>query len=153
MRWSIGLLIAWAALLGASSVQQALPASFWFAPGATLVESARAGECPRMVFDREIKRPFQADWVVTILRERRDGQGFRTYVTYTGENDYRPENQLPIDLDLCWWTWQTSLDLPPGRYRVNTIWTLHLTGGGVREVRRTSNTFQILPQPSKGEIP
>lgn len=142
MRWSIGLLIAWAALLGASSVQQALPASFWFAPGATLVENAREGECPMMVFEREIKRPFQADWVVTILRERRDGNGFRTFATFEGGNDYRPENELP-----------QALDLPPGRYRVNTLWTLELPSGGTREIRRTSNTFQIIPQTSNGEMP
>lgn len=114
MNWPMLLLGAWLTVLSLSAVRSALPAAWWFQPGAIHVEDAVVGECPVIAFDREINRPFHAEWVVTIMRRQPSG-GFATYRTYFGENDYRPGNDLPELPDLCWWSWVSAMDLPPRR--------------------------------------
>lgn len=141
MRWVALLLVGWFCLLGVSSVKAMLPASWWFEPGPILVENAAAGECNRIVYDRQINRPFRASWIVTILRETHSG-AFETHRVYQGTNDYVPGTVLPDAPNLCWWTWG-SPDLAPGRYRLQTLWTIHIPGGGEREIRRMSNTFEV----------
>lgn len=142
MSWTKFIIAAWGLVLGQSVLQSNLPASWWFEPGAVRVEDAVYGECPVLNFDREINRPFRADWTVTVLRRSPSG-GWYTFGTYQGSNDYRPDNSLPDDLDLCWWTWQTELQLLPGEYRVNTLWVVMPPNGGPREIRRTSNAFNV----------
>ncbi|MFV1530624.1 hypothetical protein [Phaeobacter sp. JH209A] len=141
MTWGKFIIGAWGVVLALSLMTSALPASWWFEAGELRVADASAGECPEMQFDREINRPFKAAWIATIMR--RASYGWATYRTFQGTNDYRPENQLPDKLDLCWWTWADPLHMPPGEYRVNTLWRIHPTQGRAREVRRTSNTFTI----------
>lgn len=99
-----------------------------------------------MTFDREILQPFSADWLVTLLVQQADG-GFETERAFPFSNDYRPENTLPEDLHLCWWTQVDhveQLGLEPGRtYRINTLWELDLGEFGERKVRRSSPPFTI----------
>jgi hypothetical protein len=141
MRWTATIIIGWGALLGWSTIHSNLPASWWFVAGEVRVYDARSDECPAMDFHRDFRRDFHADWVVTVMRQRSDGR-FATFRTFPGENDYRPGNELPEVLDLCWWTDVADLRLPDGIYRVYTLWRLHVDGG-VREIRRTSRPFQI----------
>lgn len=142
MRWTAAIVAGWAALLAWSGFQAALPASWWFDAGNVRVSNATVSEpCALMEFDRRIEREFFARWTVTIMRQNTAG-GYYTYRTYPGSNDYRPENDLPENLDLCWWTWQQTLHLIPGTYRVHTLWKLEVDGG-VREIRRTSNPFTV----------
>lgn len=142
--WGKVLIWAWIATLSYSGIRYNLPASWWFQPGPIIISDAAMNECPALSFDRDINRPFHAEWVVTIMRQR-PGGGFSTYKTFRGENDYRPENNLPDDPELCWWSWVDELNLPAGKYRVHTLWVLNLTHGGERQVRRSSNVFQITP--------
>lgn len=142
MKWTAIIIAGWAAMLAWSTLQAALPASWWFDAGEIRVSDTTVSEpCAPMSFERTIERPFYAQWAVTIMQRKADG-GFTTYQTYSGGNDYRPENQLPDDLNLCWWTWQDTLPLLPGTYRVHTLWKLQVDGG-VREIRRTSNAFKV----------
>ena len=143
MRWTISILGAWAAIWMLTELPRALPVAWWFAAGEIHVEDARRGECPRMTFARDINGDFHANWTVTLLRQGSSG-AFYTYRTFRGSNDYRPGNALPDDLDLCWWVWSDTIDLIPGIYRVNTLWRLHV-GVTVRDVRRTSNQFEVRP--------
>lgn len=143
MNWTTTIVAAWAGVLAMSGLQQFIPASYWFEPSSVMIADARSGECPEMRFDRDIHRPFNAAWKVTLLR-REDGGFVTAMPVFEGRNDYRPENVLPDDLDLCWWAWSdfTIDPLPPGEYRVNTVWTLD-TAGGPRSIRRSSNTFEV----------
>ena len=141
MNWSSTLIAGWGVMLAVSAFHATLPASWWFDAGTVHVSDARPGECPAMDFDRTIERDFRAEWVVTIMKQRIDGR-FTTYGTYTGGNDYRPENVLPDDLNLCWWTWEDDLRLMGGAYKVNTLWVLDVDGGE-REIRRSSNAFRV----------
>lgn len=142
MKWTAVILAGWGALLSWSTMQAALPASWWFDAGAVHVfDTTTTAPCAPMAFERVIEREFYAQWTVTIMKQNEAG-GFYTYKTYPGANDYRPGNELPEDLNLCWWTEQETLPLLPGTYRVHTLWKLQVDGG-VREVRRTSNPFTV----------
>ncbi len=140
MKWTVGIVVGWLALLGTSTVQSLLPTSVWFDVREIRVESG-SSDCLPIMLDRDLNRPFHAKWIVTIMQAH-DGE-FSTFRTYPGSNDYRPGNELPPNPDLCWWTWQDSLDLPPAQYRVHTYWKLIFPGGMEREVRRTSNVFEV----------
>jgi len=144
MTWGKFILAAWGVVLGYSALLSSLPASWWFEAGEARVEDAVRGECPSMTFSRDINRTFHAEWTVTIMRQSAGG-AWVTFRTHPGANDYRPENGLPDDLNLCWWIWKEGIDLPPGRYRVHTLWRINPTKGRAREVRRTSNPFTISP--------
>lgn len=141
MKWGSLLVAAWTGLFTYSVIQSALPAAWWFDAGAIHIEDSRPGVCPVLSFDREINRPFHGRWTVTVMRRQNDGS-FATYRTFSGENDYRPDNALPVDLDLCWWVGD-SLGLPPGEYRVHTLWIISPRMGPERQVRRASNIFNI----------
>ena len=154
MRWTIALVAGWAALYGAANIHHALPTGWWFEPGNIMIEDARVGECPNMIFDRAINRPFYGEWTVTVMRRTSTG-GYATWLTYSGANDYRPDNSLPSDLDLCWWTWTPQLGVPPqdwvvplpsGSYRVNTLWRVYPRRDETpREIRRSSPSFTVQP--------
>lgn len=140
--WIKLIVAGWGLLLAWSTFQANLPAGWWFDAGEISVQDSRFGQpCPEMDFRREINHEFFAEWTVTIMRQRANG-GFATYATFSGANDYRPGNELPERLDLCWWTGQASLMLPKGTYRLHTLWQLDVDGG-MREVRRKSLPFVV----------
>lgn len=151
MRWTATILVGWAALAGLVVTQKSLPPVWWMEAGQIVVsDGTTADVCLPMEFDRTFHRNFYADWVVTIMRRNATG-GYYTFETFRGSNDYRTENELPDDLDLCWWTWSKDLgvpypdhkvQLPVGTYRVHTLWKLRVDGG-TREIRRKSIQFTI----------
>ncbi|KIC39352.1 hypothetical protein [Leisingera sp. ANG-M7] len=145
MTWGKIILGAWGLLLAYSTALSSLPASWWFEVSGIHVENAAAGECPKMTVNRDINRHFYAKWTVTVMRQTAGGNWY-TYSTHRGANDYRPDNSLPDNLDLCWWAWVDQIDLLPGRYRIHTLWRIEPANGGMREVRRASNAFDIYPQ-------
>lgn len=132
--------------------REALPVELWFSAGTPIVEDAVVGTCPSMAFDREINQVFSADWTVTLLKQQ-PNDGFETYRTFFGGNDYDPSNQLPEDLHLCWWVWveeAAHLGLRAGdTYRITTTWELDLGEYGERTVRRQSPPFTIYPKEEK----
>ena len=98
------------------------PASWWFEVRRVLVFDAIAGAEVLMEVDREIHRPFLANWFV-VVRRYNDG-AWEVVCTADGSADYRPEAALPDPLTLDWWTQGACPSLPPGRYLVSTIWTI-----------------------------
>ena len=142
MNWTSGLAALWAGAFVISTVQSVIPVAWWFEPGFVLVEDARAGECAHISFDRQIYRPFKGERVVTFMKETSRG-GFATYSTHTGVNDYRPGHDLPDTIDSCWWSWGDEGKLTPGRYVMNTLWTVIPDNGRPRQVARSSNVFEV----------
>lgn len=142
MRWTAFIVAGWAVLAGLVIVQKSMPAAWWMDVGSVDVVGVDAPDgCLPMEVEREINREFFAEWTVTIMRQN-GGGGYYTYQTFRGANDYRPENNLPDDLNLCWWAWTDSIAFLPGNYRVHTLWKLHVDGG-TREVRRKTRPFEI----------
>ena len=117
------------------------PASYWFSVDRIRVFDTTQGVPPRMEIDRTIRRPFNAEWLVTVMREGKDG--FYTFCTAKGENDYRPSSAFPDVLDLDWWTWPNKCPLPPGRYLIKTIWRLSIPGMPEKNVLAQSNIFTV----------
>jgi len=144
MRWSAAIVAGWGVLLMHSFIASALPPSHWFDVGPRFaVENASVSDpCAPMSADRVIVRDFQATWTVTLLKRNTTSGGYYTYDTFHGGNDYRVGNELPENVDICWWAGVETLQLTPGKYRMNTIWRLDVQGG-VREIRRSSNPFII----------
>lgn len=135
--WLATIGIAWVLL-----VTVALwPASWWFSVNGLTVLDAKPGVSPVVVIDRVIHRDFRAQWVVTVMRQ--GANGFYTYCTARGENDYRPDAALPDVVDLDWWTTPKRCKLQVGTYYVKTLWTIHVPGLPAKEVRVQSNVFRV----------
>lgn len=119
------------------------PAWFWFEVGRVHVHDAVVGEAPRMQVERTIRRPFHADWLVTVMRVEANGARVTHCTSLPGSNDYLPENALPPDLTLDWWFGPRRCRLSEGRYLVNTVWTIRPTWTLPRTVRAQSNVFEV----------
>ena len=120
-----------------------LPTRWWFEVRAVHVFDTVEGTAPAMAISRSINRPFSARWRVEVERET-DG-GFANWCTQTGSNEYTTDNVLPDPLTLDWWTWPRQCDLPAGRYRVDTQWSVELAPNRHRRIRVVSNTFTVRP--------
>lgn len=152
LRRNMPLLMVAALLVAISLGRAALPASWWFEVTKIEVSDGTTEDaCVAMDVDRVINREFAADWLVTIMRENKDGT-FSTFRTFPwGWNDYDMGASLPDDLNICWWTYNKKLGvpydehavfLPEGNYRLRTLWVLDVAGEP-RRVPKTSNRFTI----------
>ncbi len=140
--WGLALIAAWLLLISAPKWPHLMPASHWFEVRSVHVFDTFEGFPPKMAVDRTIHRPFQGDWIATVMRQESGGR-FTTYCPAPGSSDYRPTASLPENLDLNWWTWPRKCDLPPGVYRINTLWVLNLPEDATKYVRVTSNEFKV----------
>jgi hypothetical protein len=145
--WSIVLVVAWAMLALLSFGKASLPPSWWFVAGVPEVEDSMQGQCPAVIWDREIRRPFRGKWVATLMRRTPSGRYF-SYRPYQGGTDYQTDADLPVPLDLAWWFLidPRECNWPPGQYRLHTVWTIYPDAGGEKLVRRTSPPFTIHPR-------
>ena len=102
-----------------------------------------AGISPVMRVDRTIRTNFTAEWNADV--ERLMGNSRYVHVcTGSGLGNYAVDNDLPDPLDLDWWTYPNKCaPITPGKYRVETTWTIMLPGGLTKEVRVVSNTFNV----------
>jgi hypothetical protein len=117
------------------------PASLWFEVRDVHVFDSVETASPAIRVDWVIRRPFEARWVAEVEQQVRDG--WLVTCTASGQNNYKPDAPLSLDVDLDWWTWPTKCRLPPGRYRVDTVWQLDLDWLGVKTVRNLSNAFEV----------
>lgn len=120
------------------------PAGFWFSVDRIEIADAIAGQSPLMQVDRTIHRPFRGQWIVEVERQTRSGQFF-VVCAARGESSYRTDATLPDPLALDWWTWPTECRPPPGRYRVETRWTILVPGFPEKSLGVLSNLFTIHP--------
>ena len=128
-------------IVGVVAVAYLLPASLWFTVASINVSNSTVGIPPAMVVDQTIARPFLADWTVTVMR--RSQNGFYAECSAHGQTDYSPDSKLPKDLNLDWWTWPEKCPLREGEYYIRNLWDLRVLNGLTKEVRITSNIFQI----------
>jgi len=140
LNWFLLVAGAWVILV----VTALWPASYWLQVDYVIVHDTVEGTPPRMSVSRTIKRPFLGSWLATVL-ERESG-GFSAYCPAPGVNDYRPENVLPDDLDLNWWTFPKECDLPPGDYKVSTVWMIDPPLMPRKTIRVMSNVFTVHPK-------
>lgn len=142
----LGTFVAWWVYpVAAPFLKALLPIEWWFEVRSVEVRSTRLGEMPRVLVDRSIRRPFTANWIVTVRRS--EEEGFAAVCSREGRDDYRPLAELPNETDLNWW-----LDVPPneacpvlipGRYIVTFAWQIEIEGISPRVVRFDSNIFEV----------
>ena len=125
-----------------------LPASFWFDVRNVQVLDTVHGASPAMVIERTIHRPFTADWTVSVLRISEDGTS--AYCSVEGHNDYVPGAVIPPGVNLDWWTWPERCELEVGQYVVRTLWEIRLFGFLSKDIRITSNPFNVFAVASTG---
>lgn len=153
--WSKALIVLWAVWFLAATPNYWLPLSFWYTVRSIHVANAFVNQPHYITFERDINRPFFADWTVTVRQRvgERDGEPiFRnisnrdgsTACIGRGSNDYTPNIGLPERLTLRGWYMDgQKCYLSPGAYITDTIWTLRL-GSASRIVRLRSNVFLVM---------
>ena len=121
-----------------------IPASLWIDVGSVTVADAIEGEAPKLVVDRTVKRSFAGLRQVEL--EKKGTRGFVQIDKAVGGDNYRPDNELPEDLDMDWWTAPKQFRPLPGRYRIETCWTVILTWIKDRRTCVVSNTYTVRPR-------
>lgn len=121
----------------------AAPASIWMEVKSVKVSDTYTGVSPAMAVDRTIKRSFTASWVAEVHSRQQDGS-FATVCTGSGTNEYKPEDSLPLNIDLDWWTFPEKCKLTEGVYQVLTVWNVKPSNYPTKRVENVSNTFQVV---------
>ncbi len=124
------------------------PASFWFEVRTVQVQETLENTPILMVVDREIKRPFVAEWVATVRRV--SPTKLEPFCSGSGRNDYSPVQDMPEVPTLEWWTGGKCPTLPAGDYIVDTVWTVEpsIPFLPYKHIRNTSNLFHICANPN-----
>lgn len=124
------------------------PASFWLKVNEISVDDSFVGDTIVLNVDREILRPFYADWTVTIRENVNDGYVIRCYTQ--ASTDYRTDAKFPEPLTLTWWSNGQCDKLKEGSYIMTTTWDIRPNIPGLPKKTLTveSNPFRI----SSGEI-
>ena len=116
------------------------PASWWLSVNEIHVFDAEAGQPIYMSVDREIHRPFVAEWAVNV-RKIYDNRSTIICVG-TGRSDYREDAVYPEDLSLDWWTDGKCKTLNSGKYILTTTWII--TGAfSSKNITVKSNVFEV----------
>ena len=118
------------------------PASWWLRAGPILAFDAPSGANVVLEINREIRRPFNAEWRV-LVRRHQSQLGWVVVCTASGGGNYRPDASLPVPLTLDWWTDGQCPYPPEGQIMVSTIWRIHTGLPGVRQVVSESNVFTV----------
>ena len=146
MRRFIGFLDALSFLAIAWGVLAVLPVeSFWYRPGAPVVEDTSPHEVPAVSFDREILRDVRISYTVVI----RPVESMTPLCDpKAGPFTYRRADLLPEVVDLSWWTGGDQQCWPqePGTYLMETCWTVAAPFGGIvppKTTCRQSPPFRV----------
>lgn len=126
------------------------PATNWFEVKDLFVPNFVLGEDPILLYDRDIKRSFQGEWLVEI--EKVTGRGVQFICKVEGRNNYRPENILMDQTTLNWFmaydgrgTVCGDKILETGSYRIEVRWRIEPDEPGydVKIYRYTTRPFMI----------
>jgi len=115
--------------------------SWWLRVNRMTAFDAPAGASVVMEVDRELRRPFTADWRVLVRQWQDDG--WLIVCLASGGGDYRPDAVLPSPLMLDWWTDGQCTHPPAGQLMISTVWTINTALPGVRTVVAESNVFRV----------
>jgi hypothetical protein len=118
----------------------------WYEVRAVTVMDAVEGDTVQVTVQRSIRRPFTAEWVVTV--RKLTAEGLRSTCTGHGRSQYLEELVQLTTVTLEWWMGRDHpCVLKPGRYVVDSIWTLDLPSfNRPREVAVRSNVFTVSPR-------
>lgn len=154
-RWTKILVVCWMVLVAGISIRdfarESAPASRWLNVTEMHVSDSWEGEPPFMSVNRVIRRPFRGEWIATI-RVVSDGSNAAICPPAHGRASYAIDARYPPNLTLDWWIQPEKCSLKPGRYRLDTEWTiLPHDGSPAKTVTAISNIFEVhaLPEAIK----
>jgi hypothetical protein len=117
------------------------PVTNWLQVKSIAVHDSEEGQPVVLSVDRTIRQPFIGEWSATVRQST--PEGFVIQCSATGKGHYSPSAVLPKPLTLDWWTMPVRCALPPGRYRLETLWTVQPQGYPEKNLLVTSNFFTI----------
>lgn len=121
----------------------AQPTSSIFAAD-VIVPDFRAGENPLVDYNRSIRRSFVGDYEVEVKQLN----GAATFCTGNAENiSYKKDEPLdPSIASLSWYVYNAcSMRLIPGKYYLETNYTIHIPNESTRYMTTNSNVFTVSP--------
>lgn len=143
---SVGAFLAWLLLFSYDYVariyKNSLPISQWFVATQLYVPDFNADEPPFILWDRTIKKPFTADWVVNVQAFLPSSKTFNTCYG-DGRGSYSPEKALPAEGVTLEWFVGKKCFLLPGKYRLEATWIIHRDGYEDVTVKIASNVFTV----------
>ena len=104
------------------------------------------GKDPEIVYDRSIKQNFTGTWNAEL--QLIDGSSYRSVCRGHNESNYSPNKMLPDPVTLSYYLDKENLklqcpDIVPGKYRLETVWVIHVVGYPEMSITYVSNVFEI----------
>ncbi len=114
-------------------------ATDWFLVRKVDIADSPEGTDPAVVYDREIRKPFEGKWIVAIIRT---SDKFKI-CNGNGESVYEPKYALPeAGVTLSWFIGK-DCKLPKGQYIAEAFWTIKPEGFPEKKMRIVSNIFEV----------
>ena len=117
------------------------PAEYWMEVRKVHIDDGRESAKLNIIVDRTISRPVNMSWLITI-RQWTDGD-WENVCSMRSFASFIKSQRLPRGLTLGRWTGGVCHPLVPGRYIMNTTWTILLPGLPDRVVSVDSNVFEV----------
>lgn len=115
----------------------------WFVVRNVAVPDFVQGSDPLITYSREVREPFIGDWIVEVHKE---GDGEFQFCYGSGRSRYEANEELPSAGVLLSWFIGAKCDFTPGKYFLDTTWTIRAQGYPEKTVRFVSNPFTVLPR-------
>jgi hypothetical protein len=139
--WARILFVGWMLLISFSYLPAFMPTWMWFEVREVHIDDIVVGETIHLEVLRTIRRPFRGTYTASV--QKFEGDGWASYCAGTATALYDTDAVLPDAITLDWWTYPAQCQPEEaGLYRVKTQWLIN-AGLTVKEVRATSNTFEI----------
>lgn len=120
------------------------PASYWIEVKSVRVLDTYANQPVHLLVDQRIRRDFHGTWLTHVRVQRLNG-GDELFCPSAGIGYYKKAEVLPSAVTLGWWTGGECETLPPGRYVVETTWTVEPDMWPLppKRIRVVSNPFEV----------
>ena len=115
------------------------PYSNWFYVRSIDIADVPFGTDPAVVYDREIRKEFDGEWIVEIVRT----QDKFTICTGFGKNHYEPKDKIPDAGVTLSWLVGKDCKLPKGQYTAQAFWKIMPDGYPPKSLRVISNIFEV----------
>jgi hypothetical protein len=126
---------------------EAMPPDQFFSVKTLSIPNFIEGEDPLISYDRDIKKEFYGDWIVSI-HQVKTGEDY-PICSGSGSNHYITGETLPkVGVTLDWFIGK-SCDLHAGQYTIQASWGIHGDSFSVKHYTHNSNIFTVLPKGSQ----
>jgi len=141
-----GVLIVGALAFAGTAWRAFMPGTYWLVVDRLVIPDLTEGDPVVMELERTIKRPFQADWIVTLRVST--PKGLEQVCEARGASNYLTTAVLPRPLTLHWWMGRepVACPMPPGQYVVDAVWIIDDGIWGSKPITFASRVFTVFPR-------